>query len=133
MQKLLLDGKKTLSGSITISGSKNSALPILAATILNNHTTIKNIPYVNDILTMLNLLKFIGLKYRLSKKTNLVELNSRLKKIDLIEKIFIREFNNDSIYLKIKYLGKLDTIIRQLKNQKIILKFVGEQWSIKII
>ena len=76
---------------------------------------------------------FLNAQLEINKKTNLVELNSRLKKIDLIEKIFIREFNNDSIYLKIKYLGKLDTIIRQLKNQKIILKFVGEQWSIKII
>ena len=74
MQKLIIDGKKTLSGSINISGSKNSALPILAATILNNHTTIKNIPFVNDILTMLNLLRFIGLKYKISKKKNLVEV-----------------------------------------------------------
>ena len=68
MEKLLIDGKKTLSGRINISGSKNSALPILAATILNNHTTIKNIPFVNDIFTMLNLLKFIGLKFKLSKE-----------------------------------------------------------------
>ena len=68
MQKLLIDGKKILSGSINISGSKNSTLPILAATILNKHTIIKNIPFVNDIFTMLNLLKFVGLKYKLSKK-----------------------------------------------------------------
>ena len=66
MQKLIIDGKKTLSGSINISGSKNSALPILAATILNNHTTIKNIPYVNDIMTMLNLLKLLTLKFQRS-------------------------------------------------------------------
>jgi UDP-N-acetylglucosamine 1-carboxyvinyltransferase len=68
MQKLLIEGKKTLSGSINISGSKNSTLPILAATIFNNYTKIKNIPLVNDIFTMLDLLKFIGLKYKLSKK-----------------------------------------------------------------
>ena len=74
MQKLIIDGKKTLSGSINISGSKNSALPILAATILNNHTIIRNIPFVNDILTMLNLLKFIGLKCKISKNKNLVEV-----------------------------------------------------------
>ena len=74
MQKLLIDGKKILSGNINISGSKNSSLPILAATILNHHTIIKNIPYVNDILTMLNLLKFIGLKYKFNKKKNIVEL-----------------------------------------------------------
>ena len=84
MQKLLIDGKKILSGSISISGSKNSTLPILAATILNNHTTIKNIPFVNDIFTMLNLLKFIGLKYQLSKKNNSVEVINSNKKINTV-------------------------------------------------
>ena len=68
MQKLIIDGKKILSGSINISGSKTLRLPILAATILNNHTIIKNIPFVNDILTMLDLLKFIGLKYKFLKR-----------------------------------------------------------------
>ena len=84
MQKLIIDGKKTLSGSINISGSKNSALPILAATILNNHTTIKNIPFVNDILTMLNLLKFIGLKYKISKNKNLVEVINNNNNINTV-------------------------------------------------
>ena len=69
MKKLLIDGKNILSGSINISGSKNSTLPILAATILNNYTTIKNIPLVNDIM-LCNLLKFIGLKFKLSKKNS---------------------------------------------------------------
>ena len=41
MQKLLIEGKKTLSGNIKISGSKNATLPILAATILNKKTIIK--------------------------------------------------------------------------------------------
>ena len=80
MQKLIIDGKKILSGSIKISGSKNSSLPILAATILNNNSTIKNIPFVNDIITMLNLLKFIGLKYKISKKKNSVEVINSNKK-----------------------------------------------------
>jgi len=84
MHKLLIDGKKILSGNINISGSKNSALPILAATILNSHSTIKNIPLVNDIFTMLNLLKFIGLKYKLSKKRNSVEVINQNKNINTI-------------------------------------------------
>ncbi len=84
MQKLIIDGKKILSGSIKIAGSKNSALPILAASILNKHTTIKNIPYVNDVLTMLNLLKFIGLKYKLSKKKNSVEVINSNKRINTV-------------------------------------------------
>ena len=84
MQKLLIDGKKILSGKINISGSKNSTLPILAATILNDHTTIENIPLVNDIFTMLNLLKFIGLKYKLSKKKNSVKVINPNKNINFV-------------------------------------------------
>ena len=49
----------------------------------------------------------------LKKKSNLVELNLRLKKIDLIENIYVQEFNNEYIFLKIKYLGKL---IKLLNN-----------------
>ena len=84
MQKLLIDGKKILSGSIKISGSKNSTLPILAATILNNVTIIKNIPLVNDIFTMLNLLKFIGLTYKISKKDNSVKVINSNKNINTV-------------------------------------------------
>ncbi len=76
---------------------------------------------------------FLNAQIKIGKKNNLVELNSRLKKIDLIENILIEEFNNEYVFLKIKYLGKLDNILRQLKDQKIILKFIGDQWSIKII
>ncbi len=84
MQKLLIDGKKILSGSINISGSKNSTLPILAATILNSNTTIKNIPLVNDIFTMLNLLKFIGLEFKLSKQKKSVNVINNNQKINTV-------------------------------------------------
>ena len=80
MQRLLIDGKKILSGSITISGSKNATLPILAATILNKNTTISNIPFVNDIFTMIELLKSIGLRCKLSKKKKSVEVINEKKK-----------------------------------------------------
>ena len=63
----------------------------------------------------------------------MTKLRTRLKKIDLIENIYIQEFNNEIVYLKIKYLGKLDKIIRQLENQKIILRLINDQWSIKLI
>jgi len=76
---------------------------------------------------------FLNAQFKLSRKSNLVELNSRIKKIDLIENIFIQEFNNELVLLKIKYLGNLDEIIRQLKKQKIILKLKNDNWSIKII
>jgi hypothetical protein len=76
---------------------------------------------------------FLNVKLEINKKSNLVELNLKLKKIDLIEKIYVQEFNKESVYLKIKYLGKLDKIIKRLEDQKIILKSIGDQWSIRII
>ena len=75
---------------------------------------------------------FLNAQLRISKESNLSELRSRIKKIDSIEEIYIQEFNNKFVYLKIKYLGKMDKIIRQLKNEKIILKLSGDKWSIKI-
>ena len=68
MQRLIIKGKIGLNGKISISGSKNATLPILAATILSNKTTLKNIPLVKDIFTMVELLNFIGLKIKINKK-----------------------------------------------------------------
>ena len=59
MQKLLIKGKKEISGTISISGSKNATLPILAASLLVNEVKLTNVPFVKDIFTMLELLKFI--------------------------------------------------------------------------
>ena len=53
MQKLIIKGNRELSGKISISGSKNATLPILAATILAKNVTLKNIPLVKDIFTMI--------------------------------------------------------------------------------
>ena len=49
MQKLLIKGKKQLSGNISISGSKNATLPILAASILGKNIKLNNVPLVKDI------------------------------------------------------------------------------------
>ena len=68
---------------------------------------------------------FLNAQLNINKKSNLVELNSRLKKIDLIEKIYVQEFNSKFIIVKIRYLGKLDKIIKQLEDQKIILKLIS--------
>ena len=76
---------------------------------------------------------FLNAQIRINKKNNLVELRSRIKTIDSIENIFILKFNNKSTFLKIKYLGNIDKIIKQLENKKIKLELVDNQWSIKII
>ena len=76
---------------------------------------------------------FLNTKLILNKKNNLVELNRRLEKIDSIDDLYVQEFNNEYVLLKIRYLGKLNKIIKQLEKQNIILSQTGDQWSLKII
>ena len=81
MQKLFIKGKKFLSGSISVSGSKNATLPILAASILNDQkTVIKNIPFVKDVFTMIELLNFIGLSTEIDKKKKILKIKKNKKK-----------------------------------------------------
>ena len=84
MQKLLINGKKELSGNISVSGSKNATLPILAATILSDQVKLTNIPLVRDIFTMVELLKFIGLKTNISKNKNSIEIINTGKNISTL-------------------------------------------------
>ncbi len=68
MDKFLINGPCRIKGKVSISGSKNASLPILAATLLfNKPVIIKNLPRVRDINTMLNLLKSLGSKIILSR------------------------------------------------------------------
>ncbi len=76
---------------------------------------------------------FINVKFNLDKKNNLVELHSRIKKIDLIENVYVQEFNKDYVNLKIKYLGKLEKIIFELKSEDINLQLISDQWIIKTL
>ena len=84
MQKLIIKGNRELSGKISISGSKNATLPILAATILAKNVTLKNIPLVKDIFTMVELLNFIGLKTKILKKKNIIKIKNSEKKINTL-------------------------------------------------
>jgi UDP-N-acetylglucosamine 1-carboxyvinyltransferase len=61
MDKLAIVGGKPLDGEVRISGAKNAALPILAATLLaDGPVTLRNVPQLNDIATTLKLLKRMG-------------------------------------------------------------------------
>ncbi|MEO8991790.1 MAG: UDP-N-acetylglucosamine 1-carboxyvinyltransferase [Nitrosospira sp.] len=62
MQKLIIQGGEPLFGEVRISGAKNAALPILCASLLTGETlTIENVPYLNDVTTMLSLLEQMGI------------------------------------------------------------------------
>lgn len=63
MDKLLITGGIALNGTIPISGAKNAALPILAAhLLLTKPTTLQRIPHLRDVVTMINLLRNMGLE-----------------------------------------------------------------------
>jgi UDP-N-acetylglucosamine 1-carboxyvinyltransferase len=71
MDKLLIAGGARLNGEVRISGAKNAALPILAAGLLASEpVTFGNLPHLNDITTMLELLRRMGVEITVDEKLN---------------------------------------------------------------
>jgi len=80
MEKFSIEGPSKIKGEIKISGSKNSSLPILAATLLfNKPVVIKNLPKVKDINTMISLLRSLGSKVILSKDRRIAKIYNEKK------------------------------------------------------
>ena len=76
MDKLIITGGVPLKGEIRVSGAKNAALPILAATLLSDGVvTVGNIPHLHDITTMIELLGCLGVGVVVDEKMQ-VEVDS---------------------------------------------------------
>jgi len=76
VDKLIITGGARLDGEIRISGAKNAALPILAATLLaDGPVTIRNVPHLHDITTTMELLGGMGLQLTVDEKMN-IEVDS---------------------------------------------------------
>jgi UDP-N-acetylglucosamine 1-carboxyvinyltransferase len=79
MEKLKIIGGKKLLGSISCSGAKNAALPMLAATILSDKPiTFKNLPYLQDITTMFEILGSMGADITLNENMDFIISTSHL-------------------------------------------------------
>lgn len=77
MGKLIISGGEPLRGELRISGAKNSVLPILAASLLTNEpVVISNVPHLNDVTTMMELLGQLGAKLMVDEHLN-IEVDSR--------------------------------------------------------
>lgn len=73
MDRLIIHGGKTLSGTVTVSGSKNAVLPIIAACILGDSpSTIHNVPDLMDVNTMCALLEKLGVRINKPEPNTLV-------------------------------------------------------------
>ena len=80
MDKFLISGPCKIKGQVSISSSKNAALPILASTLLfDKSVVIENLPRVRDINTMLNLLKSLGSKIQFSNNKRTVKISKTKK------------------------------------------------------
>src|SRR5476651_1188019 len=77
MGKLIITGGEPLKGEVRISGAKNSVLPILAASLLASEPVIiGNVPHLNDVTTMMELLGQFGAKITIDERVN-IEIDAR--------------------------------------------------------
>lgn len=82
MDKLLIIGGQPLDGEISISGAKNAALPILAATLLTSEAmTIGNVPHLHDITTTMELLGRMGSELTVDERMNIEVNNHNIKEL----------------------------------------------------
>ena len=83
MEKLLIKGGNSLSGKVSCSGAKNAALPIIASTILcDEKVTLQNLPYLQDITTMFELLGSMGSEILLDEDMNFTIASHSLSDIE---------------------------------------------------
>ena len=83
MEKLLIKGGNSLSGKVTCSGAKNAALPMIASTILcDEKVVLKNLPYLQDITTMFELLGSMGSEIVLDENMNFTICSDNLSDIE---------------------------------------------------
>ncbi|MDZ4724276.1 MAG: UDP-N-acetylglucosamine 1-carboxyvinyltransferase [candidate division Zixibacteria bacterium] len=79
MDKFVIKGPAKIQGKITVDGSKNAALPIIAGTLLiqNGTSIIRNVPPLRDIFTMIEMLRFVGAKVEYDVPQQVVTVNAK--------------------------------------------------------
>ena len=128
MQKFLKTyiSQKNINRNIIIKRLDLNEMQFNQKIILNLKSEIINIVKSQNLIDV-RVPSFINIKFQLNKKNNLVELDKRIKNIDLIENIFVQELNNEYVLIKLKYLGNIDKIINELKTENILLSLEQEK------
>ena len=98
MSEYIIKGGKKIEGEVEISGSKNAALPIIAATILNaGKTTLYNVPNIHDTQMMFEILKKLG--GSVIKKSNKIIIDtSKINKYEIPEDL-MRQMRSSVIFV----------------------------------
>lgn len=75
--RFIVKGNRPLHGEVTVSGSKNASLPIIAATLLTSEEcTLRNVPDIRDVRKMLKIMEHIGSQYSFSNNTLRIQTKS---------------------------------------------------------
>ncbi len=77
MEKFVIEGKRKLSGKVFVGTSKNSTLPIMAASILIDKLIINEVPLLQDVYTFIEVLKVLGLKVKLNEDNKSLVIGNR--------------------------------------------------------
>ena len=80
MDKIKVIGKQTLSGKIYISGSKNSVVSLLPASILSDETVIEKVPHISDVDNLEEILRYLGVKFSLESGIIHIDSTSMVNK-----------------------------------------------------
>ena len=90
MCKYIVSGGNKIEGRVNIRGAKNSILPIMAATILNeNKSIIHNVPNISDVNVMIKILESIGCKVDYEEDTLIID-SSNICSAEIEEKYVIQ-------------------------------------------
>lgn len=110
MSKFIINGPNKLSGEIKVSGAKNSALKAIAATVLTNQeVTLKNIPNIEDVLVMFEILKDLGGQVTKVSEHEYKVCVSEIKKTELDKNLVAK------LRASIMFLSPLLTRVSEIK------------------
>ena len=109
MSKLMIEGCNRLNGSISVQGAKNSALPVLAATLLSgDRCVLHNCPRLSDVETSIKILRYLGCNVSRSGSTLTVDTHS-VCRYDIPDAL-MREMRSSIVFLGaiVARLGKAE-------------------------
>ena len=86
MNKMIIEGNRELSGTIKVSGAKNSVVALIPAAILSNESTIYNVPNISDTKSLIDILEYLGVETKYEHETLYIN-NSNIQNKEIPESL----------------------------------------------